>query len=604
MKKENIKNAPFTAITCIFVLIIGIVGLIIIINQKSNAIQSSPAVCVQIVFDGEYKIADGEWTEYRQGMHIPSNKGDITLRGKFASLNNEIPDLTDFNLVFYTNHISGGIYRNGQMVHMFDCENEYIGNIACGAMWSGNYKYSVSEGDVLEIILHNPHVIGNGSAVDDFLNNIYVGNISVLSQQLKDKADIQMTIALSIFVLSAVTFGIALFASILNIPRAYLLWLVATASVCAGGWFFFGAQNLHMDNSSVILNTTGFEICKMLYGFFASCLAVECLKDRMKRTGIVLSVILGAAVSVCIFLPAFGGMKIYDMNPYWIAVQCAVGSVLMIMNIVSILTQKHPQRFLSIPCVVAAVIMLFDMTAAVMSWHQDIYFSQIFFIIFFVCVLAAALKIIPESLRSALRAKTLEKELENSRIEIMLSQIKPHFIYNTLTTISQLCLEQPETASALTDDFSHYLRGNFSELNRSAPIPISQEIEHVKHYVNVEHIRFPDMQIEFDLQCEDFLVPALSVQPLVENAIKHGLMKLEKGGSVNISTFETPDSYCVKVSDTGAGFDTSVLDNSRRIGINNIRNRLAAMSGGTLEIESVTGSGTTAIIKIPKGEKQ
>jgi len=101
MKKENIKNAPFTAITCIFVLIIGIVGLIIIINQKSNAIQSSPAVCVQIVFDGEYKIADGEWTEYRQGMHIPSNKGDITLRGKFASLNNEIPDLTDFNLVFY-----------------------------------------------------------------------------------------------------------------------------------------------------------------------------------------------------------------------------------------------------------------------------------------------------------------------------------------------------------------------------------------------------------------------------------------------------------------------------------------------------------------------
>ena len=69
MKKENIKNAPFTAITCIFVLIIGIVGLIIIINQKSNAIQSSPAVCVQIVFDGEYKIADGEWTERSNSVY-------------------------------------------------------------------------------------------------------------------------------------------------------------------------------------------------------------------------------------------------------------------------------------------------------------------------------------------------------------------------------------------------------------------------------------------------------------------------------------------------------------------------------------------------------
>jgi len=185
----------------------------------------------------------------------------------------------------------------------------------------------------------------------------------------------------------------------------------------------------------------------------------------------------------------------------------------------------------------------------------------------------------------------------------MLSQIKPHFIYNTLGTIEQFCYEEPEKAANLVHEFALYLRGNFTELDNSVPIRVAQELEHVKHYAGIEQVRFPDITISYDIQEEDFLVPALSVQPLVENAIKHGLMGLESGGTVKISTYETKEAYCVAVTDDGVGFEESVFsDGQPHVGIRNIRARIEAMCGGTLEIMSESGKGTTAVITIPKEE--
>ena len=197
-----------------------------------------------------------------------------------------------------------------------------------------------------------------------------------------------------------------------------------------------------------------------------------------------------------------------------------------------------------------------------------------------------------------------EHQLGESRIATMISQIQPHFIYNTLGTIEQLCLEQPERASKLVHDFSLYLRGNFSQIDNAALIGISRELEHVRHYADIEQTRFPDMTIRFDLHSSEFLLPALTIQPLVENAIKHGLMKLESGGTVTICTFETDRHYCVSVVDDGVGFDPSVLRNeTKHIGIRNIRGRLEAMCNGTLMIDSAPGKGTTALIRIPKEDE-
>jgi LytS/YehU family sensor histidine kinase len=183
----------------------------------------------------------------------------------------------------------------------------------------------------------------------------------------------------------------------------------------------------------------------------------------------------------------------------------------------------------------------------------------------------------------------------------MLSQIKPHFIYNTLGTIERMCLKDPESAFHLVRNFSLYLRGNFSELDSVTSIRFTEELKHVEHYVNIERVRFPDMNIEYDVETTDFVLPALSVQPLVENAIKHGLMRLESGGTVLIRSYETPTHVCVEVKDDGVGFDTDLpIDEKKHVGLRNIRGRLKAMVNGELILESETGVGTKAVIMIPK----
>ena len=187
----------------------------------------------------------------------------------------------------------------------------------------------------------------------------------------------------------------------------------------------------------------------------------------------------------------------------------------------------------------------------------------------------------------------------------MMSQIRPHFIYNTLGSIEQLCILDPPKAGSLVHNFAKYLRGNFGELDNPKPILMSQEMEHVHHYVSIENVRFPDMTFTFEMNSEDFRIPALTIQPIVENAIKHGLMRLTKGGSIRVVSYETDNAYCISVVDDGVGFDTSVLlDDRKHVGLRNIRERLKVMVSGTLEIDSTVGIGTKVLITIPKGVRK
>ena len=195
----------------------------------------------------------------------------------------------------------------------------------------------------------------------------------------------------------------------------------------------------------------------------------------------------------------------------------------------------------------------------------------------------------------------LNAQLSQTRISTMMSQIRPHFIYNTLGSIEQLCKLDPPKAGDLVHNFAKYLRGNFGELDNPKPILMSQEMEHVRHYISIENVRFPDMTFTFEMNSDDFRIPALTVQPIVENAIKHGLMKLPKGGTIHVVSYESDTDYYISVSDDGVGFDTNaLLDERKHVGLRNIRERLKVMVGGTLEIESTVGVGTNVLIKIPK----
>ena len=199
---------------------------------------------------------------------------------------------------------------------------------------------------------------------------------------------------------------------------------------------------------------------------------------------------------------------------------------------------------------------------------------------------------------------TEEKEKnKDSQIRIMMSQIQPHFIYNSLSAISTLITINPDEAQKVLDDFTEYLRHNLSSLTQTHLITFTDELRHIETYVNLEKMRFKGrIKVSYDIKASDFDVPPLSIQPIVENAIKHGLLKTVDGGTIIFKTYETNEAYIVEVIDDGVGFDMDSInyEENKHFGINNIRNRLETMCHGTLDITSEVGKGTKAVITFYK----
>lgn len=196
-----------------------------------------------------------------------------------------------------------------------------------------------------------------------------------------------------------------------------------------------------------------------------------------------------------------------------------------------------------------------------------------------------------------------EKAAADLRISLLLSQIAPHFVYNALTTIQRLCVKDPETAQQTIADFSAYLRGNLDALERKEPIPFIQELEHIKHYLNIEKKRFGDrVKVCYDIHDTNFVIPALTIQVLVENAVKHGICRKPDGGTVTITTERKQKTIYVIVTDDGVGFKKEEMEKNgnNHVGLKNAEARLANLCGGKLEINSEIGKGTMAVITLPQ----
>lgn len=202
-----------------------------------------------------------------------------------------------------------------------------------------------------------------------------------------------------------------------------------------------------------------------------------------------------------------------------------------------------------------------------------------------------------------IRLEEDEKKLHEANIRIMMSQIQPHFIYNTLSSISTLITMNPYDAQKALDDFTDYLRANFSALTQTKLVSFRDELMHIKTYANLEKHRFNDrLNMVYDIQVIDFPVPPLTIQPLVENAIKHGILKKIEGGKVTLRTYEDEKAYYVEIEDDGVGFDMEKIDfsNNKHIGLNNVRHRLKSMCKGDIVFSSQVGKGTKVVVTFEK----
>lgn len=196
----------------------------------------------------------------------------------------------------------------------------------------------------------------------------------------------------------------------------------------------------------------------------------------------------------------------------------------------------------------------------------------------------------------------INAQLVEERTQIMLSQIQPHFIYNALSAISFLCIKDPQKAKETIDNFAVYLRTNLNSLKSDHLVPFEQELNHVRAYLAIEKTRFgDDLEIRYDIGCTDFVLPSLSLQPLAENAVRHGICGREDGGTLTIRTERKDGKIVITVVDDGIGFDPSVKpqDGKVHVGMDNVTQRVRTLCGGDVVIDSAPGFGTTATILLP-----
>ena len=612
MSKKETKSRFLKATTpaIVGVLLLVFTAVLLLWHGNANSMQAAPAMVAGVYFDGEYRIADGQWQKIEKGKHISSTEGDVTLRGNFhlvAPDGEYVGVYTDsIPIALYTNHINLTFYEGENEPFIIDVENPLYGDSACHEDWSAYVLTSGSE-EPIEILIHNPHRFGNETAIDEMLSSTALWTDIEFEKGVLESGKTQRDIGLLFAIISLVVLGTALFSTLIHIKNSKIIWLFGTVILFAGTYLSYSADGVSFWNESVVSNTTILGCSMMFYMFFLCVALVQFLKDT-RTIGIITVTLLGVVNAVVLVLPVLTDIRFFDTWLYWASVQILANIILLGCLIRELVVTKGKERWLYFGAILPLVSFGVDVIMNDLGLWKGGVSSRYIFTVFFVVAMVVVLKVIPNGINALSKAKELETEkivlnaeLTESRISTMMSQIRPHFIYNTLGSIEQLCIIDPSKAGELVHNFAKYLRGNFGELDNPKPILMSQEMEHVRHYISIENVRFPDMTFSFEMNSDDFHIPALTIQPIVENAIKHGLMKLSKGGTIRVVSYETESHYCVSVEDDGVGFDTDVLlDERKHVGIRNIRGRLKAMVNGTLEIESRVGIGTTVLIKIPK----
>ena len=197
-----------------------------------------------------------------------------------------------------------------------------------------------------------------------------------------------------------------------------------------------------------------------------------------------------------------------------------------------------------------------------------------------------------------------QREIANQRTNIMVLQMRPHFIYNTMTSIYCLCEQNPQLARQVIMDFTTYLRKNFTAIASAEPIPFSSELEHTRAYLAVEQAQYEDsLFVDYETPHMSFRLPPLTLQPIVENAIKHGRDPYAGPFKISIKTRKTALGSEIVVADNGRGFETSG-NNEPHIALKNIQERLEIMCGGSLIIAPNDGGGTIVTVTIPGSAKE
>ena len=279
--------------------------------------------------------------------------------------------------------------------------------------------------------------------------------------------------------ISIVLLGIALFSGLIYIKNTKIIWLFGALVLFAGSYMAYSAEGVSFWSESIVSNTTILGSSMIFYMLFLSII-ITCFLKVTKRLGTITVILLGMVNAVFFVLPMITDVLFYDTWIWWIAAQLVANALLAACLIKEIVTIDKKERWIYLGAFLPLLAFLGDVIGTGIGIWKGGEISQYVFIALFAVAMIMVLKLIPNNINAATKARELELEritlhaqLAESRISTMMSQIRPHFIYNTLGSIEQLCKLDPPKAGDLVHNFAKYLRGNFGELDNPKPILMS-----------------------------------------------------------------------------------------------------------------------------------
>lgn len=196
----------------------------------------------------------------------------------------------------------------------------------------------------------------------------------------------------------------------------------------------------------------------------------------------------------------------------------------------------------------------------------------------------------------------LKHQVEFEQSNMLLSQIRSHFFYHTLNSLQALIVLQPDEAYKMVDDFSRYMRFNLDSITlENGLCTFKEEIRSVRAYTDINQKQLGDrLKMNYEIPDIDFKIPVLTIQPIVENAILHGIKPKVGGGTVTVRLEELEDCMKVTIEDDGVGFEVNDTRLNQSVGMKNVRKRLEDFEGCTIQFESKIEIGTKVVLSYPK----
>ena len=400
-------------------------------------------------------------------------------------------------------------------------------------------------------------------------------------------------IVMSFFVITAGFFLMIIAATIGLDPqdRARLLYLGAF-STTGGIWKLCG-----LSAATLVLDYTGQQkfiwntgiCCYMLMLVFSLRHFAALRSDNSSRTGKACC-LLSASVSILLLLLQAANLAELHETLVWYGIGMAVLHLLAIPG-------HKPNRDEVLWLVPAFLSLAIDLGIYLKT--GSISTAPVFMLWIILNLFFRGFGFLHLVIRRERELRVKDEELRGAKIQTLINQIRPHFIFNTLASVNMICEENPKRAAEIISDFSQYLQSNFSALASSELIPFSEEMKHVKAYLDVEAALYEDqLSVEYDTVFTAFRLPPLTLQPIVENCIKHGFGGTTSSLHIIIRTRQTGTGAEIQIEDNGQGCDPSP-DGAIHVGLVNVKERLDLMCGGTLQFDTDSAGGTLVTIFIP-----